>query len=65
MPIVEAAHISLNRFVETEITVRLDPLLQRIVARRSRGILAEATASSGVDEVPVIAKVTEPTAWRA
>ena len=41
----------------------MDPRLQRILARRSRGILAEATASSSVDEVPVIAKVTDAAAW--
>ena len=65
MPIAETAYASLSSFVETAIEVQMDPRLQRILARRSRGLLAEATASSGVDEVPVIAKVTDPTEWEA
>lgn len=50
-------------FSATEIAVQMDPRLQRIIARRHRGHLAAATASTGVDEIAVIAKVTNKSAW--
>lgn len=52
-------------FTTTQIGASMDPRLQRVIARRSRGILAEATTSTDVDEVPVIARVTDPSAWAA
>ena len=54
-----------SSFSTTQIAASMDPRLQRIIARRSRGILAEATMSTDVDEVPVIARVTDPSAWTA
>lgn len=65
MAVAGTPHEGAESFVQTEVAVEMDPRLQRVVARRSRGILAEATASSGVDEVPVIAKVTDAEAWLA
>ena len=52
-------------FGATNVTTAMDPRLQRLVAKRSRGVRLEATASSEVDEVAVLAKVTNPTAWAA
>jgi hypothetical protein len=63
MPDAISMHEGLDSFAVTEVAVAMDPLLQRAVMRRWRGILAEATASSGVDEVAVIARVSDPSAW--
>ena len=41
----------------------MDPRLQRLVARRRRGTLEMTTASTGQDEVAVIAKVKDVKAW--
>jgi subtilisin family serine protease len=58
-PAADSAH----GFQTTDIAVQMDPRLQHVLARRSRGILAEATASTEVDEISVIAKVTDPAKW--
>lgn len=52
-------------FAGTQISVDMDPRLQRVVALRARGIRAEATASTAEDEVHVVARVTDPTQWAA
>ena len=43
----------------------MDPRLQRLAARRDRGILEVASASTDQDEVAVIAKVSDVDAWKA
>jgi len=63
MPEATSMHEGLDTFAVTDVGVAMDPRLQRFIMRRRRGILAEATASSGVDEVPVIARVSDPNAW--
>jgi hypothetical protein len=65
MAVAGAPHGSPGTFVEAEVAAAMDPRLQRIVAHRNHGVLAEATASSGVDEIAVIAKVTNAAAWEA
>jgi subtilisin family serine protease len=52
-------------FIETNVSVSMDPRLQRIVARRGRGIRPEVTATSGEDEVSVLARVSDLAAWEA
>ena len=47
----------------TDIDVQMDPRLQRVIARREMGVRQEASASAEVDEIPVIAKVTDVAAW--
>lgn len=47
----------------TTTPVSMDPRLQRLAARRERGIRELSTASTDQDEVAVIAKVTDATAW--
>jgi hypothetical protein len=44
-------------------TIQMDPRLQRIVADRAAGALIEATSSTGVDEISVIAEVDDLEAW--
>jgi len=51
--------------VASNVTVQMDPRLQRLVVNCDRGVLLEATASAGVDEVSVIAKVSDIGAWEA
>lgn len=60
-----AMEMEQGSFAPTEIAVEMDPRLQWILARRSRGMRIEATASSEADEIPVIAKVTDADAWQA
>jgi subtilisin family serine protease len=43
----------------------MDPRLQRLVARKRQGARKRASASTGVDEVAVVAKVTDADAWEA
>jgi subtilisin family serine protease len=67
MTAVDASSVTeienVRSFVQTEIGVRMDPRLQYVVAKRRRGLLAEATASTEVDEIAVIAKVSDVAAW--
>lgn len=49
--------------VATKAYRQMDPRLQRVVARRQRGILEFSTASTEADEVAVIAKVSDIHAW--
>ena len=48
-----------------EQVVSMDPRLQRLVARRSRGLMEAATASTAQDEVAVIARVASTEKWEA
>jgi subtilisin family serine protease len=50
---------------ETNIYAGMDPRLQSVVDRRSRGLLTRATASSAADEIAVIALVADRDALRA
>lgn len=45
--------------------VSMDPRLQRLAARRERGVRELASASTDQDEVAVIAKVSDLAAWEA
>ena len=49
----------------TDIYTEMDPRLQRILERRSRGLRTRATASSAADEISVVALVSDLEAWRA
>ena len=49
----------------TPVLSGLDPRLQRLVARYRQGMRKPASASSDVDEVAVIARVSDPNAWEA
>lgn len=49
----------------TDAYAGMDPRLQRFVARQRQGLLEAPTVSSAHDEVAVIAKVTDVTAWEA
>jgi len=51
-------------FEQTNIYAGMDPRLQRVVDRRQRGMRTLATASSGAEEIGVIAPVSDPQAWR-
>lgn len=51
--------------VASTVAVQMDPRLQRLIVNCERGILLEATASAGVDEVSVIAKVSDVAAWES
>ncbi|MBC8427822.1 S8 family peptidase [bacterium] len=51
------------RFRKTEVYSRIDPRLQRLLERRDRGITTEATVSTSVGEIAVIAKVSDLDAW--
>ena len=50
-------------FFSTAAFVGMDPRLQRLAARRERGLLEQASASTDQDEVAVIAKVSDVEAW--
>lgn len=49
--------------VIADVLATMDPRLQRLVARRRWGMIEHPTASTGQDEVAVIAKVTDLAAW--
>lgn len=65
MAVATTIEESLEKFTATDISESMDPRLQRIIACRSRGVLAAATASTELDEVAVIARVKDTAAWRA
>ncbi len=52
------------RFTTIE-TITMDPRLQRLLAQRRSGRRFRATASTGVDEIAVIAEVSDVEAWQA
>jgi hypothetical protein len=62
--IVEAVD-TVPPLVATNVEMQMDPRLQRLIATRDQGMHVEATASAGVDEVSVIAKVSSVDAWEA
>jgi subtilisin family serine protease len=70
-PRVSAVRISESVPLETlaaaeiEINPDMDPRLQRLVMRAQQGVRKLATSSTGVDEVAVVAKVTDVDAWEA
>ncbi|RVU17790.1 S8 family peptidase [Methylobacterium oryzihabitans] len=51
--------------IERTIEPGSDIRLQRILAFQQRGIVAEATASTAADEIPVLARVTDAAAWES
>jgi subtilisin family serine protease len=51
-------------FEQTDIYAGMDPRLQRVLDRRQRGMRTLATASSGAEEIGVIALVSDLQAWR-
>lgn len=56
---------TLAQLTGADTVVAMDPRLQKLVAFRQHGERRGATASTTVDEVPVIAKVTDVGAWEA
>jgi hypothetical protein len=62
---LENPSISIESLAATEpkILSDMDPRLQRMVLRSRQGIRKARTASTGVNEVAVIAKVTSPSEW--
>ncbi len=48
---------------EATVSIAMDPRLQRVLARRKRGILEHPTVSSVEDEVAVIAEVDDLDGW--
>jgi hypothetical protein len=49
----------------TELDMQMDPRLQRIIARRELGLQQAASASAEVNEVTVIARVSDYAQWEA
>ncbi|MFE1602944.1 S8 family peptidase [Methylobacterium sp. ID0610] len=56
--------IESGELLPTNIDADMDFRLQRLLALRQRGVILQVPASVDFDEVPVIAKVTDPDAWR-
>jgi subtilisin family serine protease len=50
---------------KSEVLPALDPRLQRLVERKRRGFVPRATVSTDRGEIPVLARVADPAAWRA
>src|SRR4051794_24530756 len=55
--------VSISSGLAEELPDRLDPRLQRLLLRRHQGQVEPARASTGVDEVAVVARVTDLAAW--
>ncbi len=51
--------------VEVDVLTQMDPRLQRAVVRARQGIVKLPGASTDVDEVAVVATVTDPVAWES
>ena len=65
MASVSSFELSEAQSVPITVSPDLDPRLQWWVARRQAGSIKAATASTGRNEVAVIAKVDDPDAWEA
>ena len=63
--LIVEANETMAPLVSTYVEVPMDPRLQRLIANRDQGVRVEPTASAGVDEVSVIAKVSDVAAWEA
>ncbi|ABS26014.1 S8 family peptidase [Anaeromyxobacter sp. Fw109-5] len=50
---------------KSDVLPSLDPRLQALIERKRRGFIPRATASTDRGEIPVIARVADPAAWRA
>jgi hypothetical protein len=48
---------------EANVTPDIDPRLQRLIVRAQQGVRKLPTSSTGVDEVAVVARVTDVDAW--
>lgn len=57
--------VSLESCIATDVNVApdMDPRLQRLLVRAQQGVRKLPTSSTGVDEVAVVAKVTDVGAW--
>lgn len=53
------------QFEETDVFSQIDPHFQLILERRQRGLSIPYTSSTGVDEIAVIARVSDLDAWIA
>lgn len=64
-PDLSAVSIASLAAAEPNILSEMDPRLQRMVLRNRQGVRKARTASTDVNEVAVIAKVTSPSEWES
>ena len=63
MPTPQRIDLSATLSATAPVLPDLDPRLQFRIAKRKAGVVKPATASTGADEVAVVARVSDATAW--